>query len=139
MILPPSTVADSGTKRLPLGSRITYIACPTLDAVADVEVEHHVQRRPGVAAEHFHQGRPLPGGNRGERVREEFPAAEEPRLPVKRAHHVRQALLVESLELRGVRLPLIVNAVDVIQRVPDLMAHDVWRRRRPGADYDLAL
>src|SRR6516164_5844261 len=107
MILPPSAVADSGTKRLPLGSRITYIACPTLDAVAHVEVEHHVQCRPGVAAEHFHQGGPLPGGNRGERVREELPAAEESRLPVERAHHVRQALVVKSLELRGVRLPFV--------------------------------
>src|SRR5580700_531324 len=118
MYLPPPaspspftvTVADSGTKRLPLGSFITYISPPTLDAVANVEVKHHVQRRSRVAAEHFHQGRPLPGRDRRERVGEELPAAKQPWLAVESAHHVRQALVVQRMELFGVRLPLLAGA-----------------------------
>src|SRR5579875_1903722 len=55
------------------------------EPVSRVEVEHHCQGRSGVPAKHVYQRRPLAGGNRGERVREELPAPHGPGLAVKSA------------------------------------------------------
>src|ERR1022692_2422853 len=57
------------------------------------------------------------------------------------ADHVRQAPLVEGDEFRRVRLPLLVRAVEGIESVPDLVAHDVraWRRARTPPDLPLAV
>src|SRR5215472_48373 len=120
-------MTESGTSRFPLGSRITYIARqPTpSDAIAQVEIEHHVQRCPGIAAEHIDQRWPLPGSDRSERICEEFPAAQDTSLPVQVAHHMGQALIIKSDERLGVGLPVPGEPVDVIERVPDLMAHHV--------------
>src|SRR5579875_1423390 len=105
MMRPSLPTAVCGTLRFPFGSRMTNISL-TLDAITPVEVEHHVQRRPGVPAEHVHQRRPLSGGDRRERVREELLAAEPTALPVKVAGEVRLALIVEHAEFGRVRLPL---------------------------------
>ena len=51
--------------------------------------------------------------------------AEQPWLLMEGAHHVRQALVVEAMELFGVGLPFLTNAVDVVERMPDLVAHDI--------------
>src|SRR5580693_1571602 len=101
MSWPSALITESGTRRLPLGSRITYIArlLTPSDAVAHVEIEHHVQGSTGVAAEHIDEGGPLPGCDGRERVGEEFPAAENPPLPVQIAHHVGQALIIERAEV----------------------------------------
>src|SRR6185437_4341041 len=130
MSWPSSLITESGTSRLPLGSRITYIArLPTpSDAVAHVEIEHHVQRRPGVSAEHIDESGPLPGSDGRERVGEELSAAENPSLPVQVADQMRLAALIQSAEIVRVRLPVPRIPVDIIQRVPDLVAHHVRRR-----------
>jgi hypothetical protein len=49
------------------------------------------------------------------------------------------AMIVDGLELRGVRLPLSGRGVQVVQRVPDLVAHDVRGGRQPGPHDELAL
>ena len=49
------------------------------------------------------------------------------------------ALIVKHAELRRVRLPFTWRAVEIIERVSDLVAHDVRGRGRLGADHDLAL
>src|ERR1700684_2196058 len=113
MTRPSLPMAVSGTRRFPFGSRMTNIPAH-LDAVAPVEVEHHVQRRPSVAAEHVHQGGPLPRGDRGERVREELLATETAPLLVKVASQVWLALIVKHLKLGRVGLPLAGRGVNVI-------------------------
>src|SRR5271166_3024053 len=109
----------------------------TLDAIAPVEIQHDPERSPRVAAQHVHQRRPLPGRNGGERVREELLAAKAARLTVKIAGEMRLALLVKHAELRRVRLPFTRRAVEIIERVPDLVAHDVGGRGWLRADHDL--
>src|SRR6185437_5938837 len=119
---PSSLTAESGTSRLPLASRMTYIALPTpSDAVSHVEIEHHVEGCPGVSAEHIHQSGPLPGCDGRECVGEEFPAAENPVLPVQIADQMRLALRMQRAELIGVGLPLAGRPVNVVEGVTDLM------------------
>src|ERR1700684_1142533 len=98
MTRPSLPMAVSGTRRFPFGSRMTNIPAH-LDAVAPVEVEHHVQRRPSVAAEHVHQSRPLARGDRRERIREELLAAKATTLFVEVAGQMRLALIVKHVEL----------------------------------------
>src|SRR5271156_4211665 len=139
MTRPSWPIALCGTRRFPFGSRMTNIARFTLDAIAPVEIQHDPQRGPRVPAQHVHQGRPLPRRYRGKRVREEFLTSEAAGLAVEIAGQVRLALIVKHAELRRVRLPFTRRAVEIVERVPDLMAHHVWSRRRLRADHDLAL
>src|SRR5256885_9833833 len=132
----PLASAEAGTRNLPSGNLITYIA-DHLDPVSAVEEQHYVERRSGVAPEHVDERRPLPRGDRGERVREELVAADVALLPVELARQMRPALLEQRPELRAVGLPpLARRAVDVVERVPDLVHHHVGRRRGPVADHD---
>src|SRR5580700_8009772 len=86
-----------------------------------------------------HQGRPLPRRDRGKGVREELLASEATGLAVEIAGQMRLALIVKHAELRRVRLPLTRRTVEIVERVPDLMAHHVWGGGRLRADHDLAL
>src|SRR5580704_18577513 len=96
---PSWPVADCGTIRFPFGSRMTNIAI-TLDAIAPVEIQHDPQCSPCIPAQHVHQGRPLPGRDRGERVREELLAPEATRLTVEITGEMWLALIVEHAKLR---------------------------------------
>src|ERR1700722_4088918 len=60
-------------------------------------------------------------------------------LPVKVADHVGQAVLIQVEELLRIRLPAASRAINVVERVPDLVTHPIGGRRRPGANYYLAL
>src|ERR1035438_5955426 len=101
---PSWAIADRGTLRFPFGSRMTNIVI-TLDAVAPVEIQHDPERRTCVATQHVHEGRPLPGRDGGERVREKFLASQATWLAVEIAGEMWLALIVEVAKLRRVRLP----------------------------------
>src|ERR1700726_522416 len=140
MIRPsPVWTAVCGTCRFPFGSRITNIAAIHLDAITPIEVEHHPQRIPGVTAQHVDERGPLRRRDRGESVREELLAAETASLAVKVTRDKWLTLIINEPELGRVGLPLSRWTVQVIQRVADLMAHHVRRRRRTGAHHDLAI
>ncbi len=133
-------MADGGLRDFQVPVRESYDKhrAITLDAVAPVEVQHDPQRGPRVAAQHVHQGRPLPRGDRGECVREELLAPEATGLAVEVAGDMGLAVLVEQTEFGRVGLPFARRAIEIIECVPDLMAHHVRSRRRLGADDDLA-
>src|SRR5580704_1068059 len=111
----------------------------TLDAIAPVEVQHDPERSARVAAQHVHERLPLPGRNRGEGVREELLASEATWLAMEIAGEMELALIVKHAELRRVRLPFTRRAVEIIERVADLVAHHVRGRGRLRADNDLPL
>ena len=85
-----------------------------------------------------HERRPLPGGNRRKSIGKELLAAQAAALPVEVAGQMGLALIVEHPELSRVRLPASGRRVDVVQGVPDLVAHHVRGGRRPRAHHDLA-
>src|SRR4051794_11943985 len=101
----PGPTAPTGTRRLPSGSLMTYIAAP-LYPVFTVEEKHHIERHAGVPAEHVDKCGPLPRRDRREGVREELMAPQSVRLDMKITREMRQALLIQRPELRTVRLPL---------------------------------
>src|SRR5262249_60820510 len=81
---------------------------------------------------------PLAGGDRSERIREELTADQRPLLPVEVTHQSHQAAPVEPAEIIGVRLPHATGPVQVIEGMPDLMAHHIRGRGGPRANDDLA-
>src|SRR5580698_8902444 len=100
MIRPsPVWTAVCGTWSFPFGSRITNIAAFHLDAIAPVEVEHHLQRGPRVTAQHVDERRPLRRSDRGERVREELLAAETASLAVEVTCDMWLTLIINEPEL----------------------------------------
>src|SRR5215467_4106348 len=137
-IWPSWSMADSGARRCPFGSLMTNIA-NHLDPVAHIEVQHDIKCGPCVATEHVDERGSLAGGDGRERIREELTAAQCPVLPVEVARQARLAPLVERTELVRVRLPLAAGPIEVIEGVPDLVAHHVRRGGGPRADDDLAL
>src|SRR5258708_2673505 len=120
MTRPSFEIADSGTSRLPLGSRITFIV-PPLDAISHIEVEHHAESSANVTANHLHQGRALTRRDRGECVSEELAATQMTSLTVEVADHPWLALQIELTELSRVRLPATNRSVDVVESMTDLM------------------
>src|ERR1700757_2765155 len=140
MIRPsPVWTAVCGTRRFPFDSRITNIAPIHLDAITPIEVEHHPQCNTGVTAQHVDERGPLRRRDRCECVGEELLAAETASLAVKVTCDIWLTLIINEPELGRVRLPLSRRAVQVVERVTDLMAHHVWRGRRAGAHHDLAV
>src|SRR5215469_8638694 len=97
---PPRPTAYSGTSRLPLASRITYIAEWTSShAVPHIEVKHHIERRPGFARQHLDEGRPLARRNGRERVCEELPPTQCRSVPVELTSDMRQAPAIECAKV----------------------------------------
>src|SRR6202020_3380645 len=98
-----------------------------------------LKRVPRVAAQHIDKRRPLRRGNRGERIREELLTPESAALAMKVTCYVWLTLIIDPPELGRVGLPFSRRAVQIVERVPDLVAHHVRGRRRTGADHDLAI
>src|SRR5579871_5459170 len=94
----PERMAVCGTWRLPFGSRMTNIAAH-LDAITPVEVKHHPQCDPGVAAQHVDQRGPLRRCDRGEGVGEKLLPAETATLAVEVTRDIWLTLIIDEPEL----------------------------------------